>query len=61
MHAVPADIGTRLHDLTKVTRRLKQRRSAVSSAVPAGSLGLLIEIDATAVVGDGPVETRDRF
>ncbi|BBH69097.1 hypothetical protein ACTI_57820 [Actinoplanes sp. OR16] len=41
--AVP-EIGTRLHDLLKVTRLLKQHRSAERTAIPAGLFVLLAEI-----------------
>ncbi|MEU8240848.1 MarR family winged helix-turn-helix transcriptional regulator [Actinoplanes missouriensis] len=42
--AVP-EIGTRLHDLIRVSRMLKQRRSAERSAIPIGLFVLLAEID----------------
>ncbi|MFI5890063.1 MarR family winged helix-turn-helix transcriptional regulator [Actinoplanes sp. NPDC051513] len=39
------DIGSRLHDLLRVIRLTKQRRSEERTAVPSGALGMLALID----------------
>ncbi|WP_204334624.1 MULTISPECIES: MarR family winged helix-turn-helix transcriptional regulator [Micromonospora] len=47
MDTAARELGSRLHDLLKGVRLLKQRRAADRPAIPLGLVGLLRHIDAT--------------